>query len=73
MEDVNDSGMSPLHSAAAGGHTDCIKVGVCSCDGVLKMVFGLWGLNTSDWDKQNETYNCTFLSLNICYVIYVLL
>ncbi|KAF7656335.1 hypothetical protein LDENG_00042860, partial [Lucifuga dentata] len=25
MEAVNDSGMSPLHSAAAGGHTDCLK------------------------------------------------
>uniref|UniRef100_A0A3P8WTT3 Ankyrin repeat and SOCS box containing 14 n=1 Tax=Cynoglossus semilaevis TaxID=244447 RepID=A0A3P8WTT3_CYNSE len=25
MEDVTDSGMSPLHSAAAGGHTHCIK------------------------------------------------
>ncbi|XP_072239179.1 dynein axonemal heavy chain 12 [Leuresthes tenuis] len=24
--DVHDSGMSPLHSAAAGGHTNCIKV-----------------------------------------------
>ena len=29
MRDVNDSGMSPLHSAAAGGHTHCIKV--CKC------------------------------------------
>ncbi|XP_040889094.1 dynein heavy chain 12, axonemal-like [Toxotes jaculatrix] len=25
VQDVNDSGMSPLHSAAAGGHTHCIK------------------------------------------------
>ncbi|XP_030585156.1 dynein heavy chain 12, axonemal [Archocentrus centrarchus] len=25
MEDVSDSGMSPLHSAAAGGHTNCIE------------------------------------------------
>lgn len=25
MEDVSDSGMSPLHSAAAGGHTHCIE------------------------------------------------
>ncbi|KAM9364896.1 dynein axonemal heavy chain 12 [Pholidichthys leucotaenia] len=25
QEDVDDSGMSPLHSAAAGGHTHCIK------------------------------------------------
>lgn len=25
MEDVKDSGMSPLHSAAADGHTHCIK------------------------------------------------
>uniref|UniRef100_A0A3B4ZT98 Dynein heavy chain 12, axonemal-like n=1 Tax=Stegastes partitus TaxID=144197 RepID=A0A3B4ZT98_9TELE len=25
MSDVNDSGMSPLHSAAAGGHRNCIK------------------------------------------------
>ncbi|XP_024119411.1 dynein heavy chain 12, axonemal isoform X1 [Oryzias melastigma] len=25
MADVSDSGISPLHSAAAGGHTDCIK------------------------------------------------
>lgn len=29
MEDVTDSGMSPLHSAAAGGHTHCIKVFKC--------------------------------------------
>lgn len=29
MRDINDSGMSPLHSAAAGGHTNCIKVCVC--------------------------------------------
>ncbi|XP_026204222.1 dynein heavy chain 12, axonemal isoform X2 [Anabas testudineus] len=26
MHEVNKSGMSPLHSAAAGGHTHCIKV-----------------------------------------------
>uniref|UniRef100_A0A667Y5A7 Ankyrin repeat and SOCS box containing 14 n=1 Tax=Myripristis murdjan TaxID=586833 RepID=A0A667Y5A7_9TELE len=25
MEAINDSGMSPLHSAAAGGHTHCIQ------------------------------------------------
>ncbi|XP_023811104.1 ankyrin repeat and SOCS box protein 14 isoform X2 [Oryzias latipes] len=25
MADVSDSGISPLHSAAAGGHADCIK------------------------------------------------
>ncbi|XP_022597877.1 ankyrin repeat and SOCS box protein 14 [Seriola dumerili] len=25
IRDVNDTGMSPLHSAAAGGHTHCIK------------------------------------------------
>lgn len=31
LEDVNDSGMSPLHSAAAGGHTHCIKVCVLVC------------------------------------------
>lgn len=24
--EVSDSGMSPLHSAAAGGHTKCLKV-----------------------------------------------
>lgn len=31
IDEVNDSGMSPLHSAAAGGHTDCITVCVCVC------------------------------------------
>ena len=29
--EVNDSGMSPLHSAAAGGHSQCLKVCVCVC------------------------------------------
>lgn len=31
MADVSESGMSPLHSAAAGGHPQCIKVFVCMC------------------------------------------
>lgn len=29
IEEVKESGMSPLHSAAAGGHAQCLKV--CDC------------------------------------------